>query len=193
MKPILAIVPQVQEVSRPDIRWIKKNVPVLEVGKALGMRIRRHRAQCWRVENHRHGDTDPSLCFHEGRNRVTCFVCDTKRGHSNIDLVMGVLGCEFGAAVQWIAERFPVPNVKVGRPAGSALVAPMPYRVGVHGSEWEVIVRSGMWGAMTAAESRILLLLDCCKDSESGLTRMSYRAIMRYSGVKKMANVSSAI
>jgi len=114
-------------------------------------------------------------------------------GHSNIDLVMNVLGCDLGSAVQWIAERFAVPNVKVGRPIGNSLVSPRPYRVGVHGSEWEVIVRSGMWGAMTTAERSILVTLDQFKDSESGLTRLSYRAIMRYSGVKKMANVSSAI
>jgi len=116
-----------------------------------------------------------------------------KGSHSNIDLVMYVLGCELGAAVLWIAERFPVPSVKVGRPVGSAIVAPMPYRVGVHGSEWEVIVRSGAWGAMTAAERSILVTLDYCKDVDSGLTRMSYRAIMRYAGVGKMANVSAAI
>src|SRR5436190_1007165 len=148
MKPILAIVPQVQEVSRPDISWIRKNVPILGVARALGLSIRYRKTQCWRIENHRHGDRDPSLSFSEKHNCCKCFVCDVKGSHTNIDLVMHVLGCELGAAVQWIAERFPVPSVKVGRPAGSALVAPMPYRVGVHGSEWEVIVRSGMWGAM---------------------------------------------
>ena len=116
-----------------------------------------------------------------------------KGGHSNIDLVVGVLGIEFGDAVRWIAERFPVPNVKVGRPAGNTLVSPKPYRVGVHGTELEVIFRSGMWGAMTAAERSILPALDQFKDPDTGLTRLSYRAIMRYSGVRKMGNVSSAI
>jgi hypothetical protein len=116
-----------------------------------------------------------------------------KGGHSNVDLVMGVLDCDLGSAVRWIAERFHVPNVKVGRPSGKSLASPAPYRVGMHGSEWEIVVRSGMWGAMTAAERSVLVVLDCFKDSESGLTRLSYRAIMRYSGVKKMANVSSAI
>jgi hypothetical protein len=47
-------------------------------------------------------------------------------GHSNLDLVMGVLGCDFGSAVLWIAERFPVPNVKVGRPAGKTLPSVLP-------------------------------------------------------------------
>ncbi|HTC67629.1 MAG TPA: hypothetical protein VK685_10880 [Candidatus Acidoferrum sp.] len=35
----------------------------------------------------------------------------------------------------------------------------MPYRVGVLGSEWEVIARSGMWGMLSAAERSILLAL----------------------------------
>jgi hypothetical protein len=81
----------------------------------------------------------------------------------------------------------------VGRPIGNTSTAPLPYRVGVHGSEWEVIVRSGMWGAMSVAERSILVTLDQFKDAETGVTRLSYRAIMRYSGVKKMASVSSAI
>lgn len=192
MNPILAIVPQ-EEVSRPDLAWIKKHVPILGLARALGLRIRRGKAQCWRTENHRHGDSDPSLSFFEKRNRCRCFVCDMKGGHSNVDLVMHILGCELGPAVQWIAERFPVPNVKVGRPVGSHTREVAPYRTGVHGSDWEVIVRSGMWGAITVAERSILVVLDCFKDPETGLTRMSYLAIMRYSGVAKPGNVSSAI
>ncbi len=193
MSRLVSIVPQVQEVSRPDVSWIKKHVPILGVARELGLRIRHHKAKCWRIENHRQGDADPSLSFFEKRNRCRCFVCDMKGGHSNIDLVMGVLEIEIGDAVRWIAERFPVPNVKAGRPVGNGSAFPMPYRVGVHGSEWEVIVRSGMWGAMTPAERSILVTLDHFRDSESGLTRLSYRGITRYSGVAKMANVSSAI
>jgi hypothetical protein len=190
----LAIVPHVHEFSRPDISWIKKHVPVREVAKALGLRIRRGKAQCWRIENHRHGDSDPSLSFFEKRNRCRCFVCDMRGGHSNIDLVMGVLGCELSSGVQWIAERFTVPNIKVGRPVGSSDAQGCPpYRVGVSGSEWEVIIRSGLWGQLTPAERSILPVLDHFKDSESGVTRLSYRAISRYSGVKKLANVSSAL
>jgi hypothetical protein len=175
------------------VSWIKRHVPVLGVGRALGLQIRHRRAKCWRPENHTHADADPSLHFYERRNRVRCFVCDMRGGHSSIDLVMGTLGIDFAQAVRWIAERFPVPNVKIGRPVGNALAAPMPYRVGIHGSAWEVIVRSGTWGAITAAERSILATLEYCKDVDSGLTLMSYRAIMRYSGVKKMANVSAAI
>jgi hypothetical protein len=114
-------------------------------------------------------------------------------GHSNVDLVMRVLRLSVGEAVRWIAERFTVPNVKLGRPVGKREAQPAAYRVGVLGSEWEVIVRSGMWGVLTAAERSILPTLDQFKDPDTGITRLSYRAIMRYSGVRKMANVSAAI
>ncbi len=193
MSASLLLVPHAERSSRPDISWIKKNVPILAVGRELGLLINNRWTKCWRPDNHKNGDTHPSLHFWEKGNRVRCFVCDPVRGHSCVDLVMGVLQVRVGEAVRWIAERFPVPNVKVGRPGGNALASPMPYRVGVRGSDWEVIVRSGMWGVMSAAEGRILMVLDYFKDPESGLTRISYRAMMRYSGIKKPANVSSAI
>lgn len=193
MRACLAVVPSSQGPSRPDISWMKKHVSILGVARELGLTIRRGKAKCWRVGNHRHGDVDPSLSFFEKRNRCRCFVCDTRGGHSNVDLVMGFLDCDLGSAVRWIAERFTVPNIKVGRPSGTALASPAPYRVGLYDSEWEVIVRSGMWGALTAAERSVLLTLDKWQDVETGLTRLSYRAIMRYSGVSKTGNVSSAI
>src|SRR6266404_4552065 len=51
----LAVVPHVQEVSQPDISWMKKHVSILAIARALGLTIRRGKAKCWRTENHRHG------------------------------------------------------------------------------------------------------------------------------------------
>lgn len=168
---------------QPDVSWIKKHVSVLDVGKALDLRIQQRRARCWRTENHRNGDADPSLRFYERGNRVRCFVCDMLGGHSCIDLVMGVLGIAFRDAVNWIAERFPVPNAKAGRPHGSRAEELRPYRVGVSGNELEVLVRSGMFGRLSPAEGRILITLTIFKDNETGNTRISYQGIMRYAGV----------
>jgi hypothetical protein len=182
--------------ARPDIAWIKLHVPILAVAQALGLNIKGGRCpkiRCWRPANHRHGDADPSVSLSQSLNRVRCWVCDMKGGHSNLDLVMGVLDCDFASAVLWIADHFAVPNVKVGRPAGSSPSFSVPYRVGVRGSEWEVIVRSGMWGRMTAAERSILVALAEFADLETGLTRLSYQGIMRYSGVGMRGNVSVAI
>src|SRR5215470_7692979 len=134
MTASLAVVSLAQDSSQPDAAWIRKYVPIFEVGRALGLHIRQRRAKCWRPENHRHGDANPSLYFYERKNRVRCFVCDMRGGHSNIDLVMGFLVISSGEAVRWIAERFWVPNIKPGRPIGrrSGDSVP-PYRVGVGG------------------------------------------------------------
>jgi hypothetical protein len=107
-------------------------------------------------------------------NRVRCFVCDVRGGHSCIDLVVGFLRIGFGEAVNWIAERFTVPNVKVGRPVGSRAKEPQPYRVGSQGSELEVLVRSGMFGQLSPAERSILIALVLWRDAETGLTQLSY-------------------
>src|SRR5262245_22948524 len=112
----LAVVPRLG-ATRPDISWIKKHVPIFEVAKALGLRIWRRRVHCVRPESHSHGDADPSLHLYEKGNRYRCFVCEL-RG-SNVDLAMRVLGMGVSDAVQWIADRFTVPNVKPGRPVAS--------------------------------------------------------------------------
>ncbi|PYU75132.1 MAG: hypothetical protein DMG49_03370, partial [Acidobacteria bacterium] len=70
---------------------------------------------------------------------------------------------------------------------------PPPYRVGVHGSEFEVLVQSGMFGQLSSAESRILVTLALFRDPDSGITRMSYQAIMRFSGVASRKDVSRAL
>ena len=193
MSASLAVLPRTNETLQPDISWVKKNVPVLEVAKALGLRIRRGRAQCWRSENHTHGDADPSLCFHGRRNRARCFVCDMRGGFSNVDLVMGVLSINVGCAVAWIADRFAVPNVKPGRPVGKCGKQAQPYRVGVHGSEFEVLVKSGVFGQLTATERSILVSLQVFRDAESGITTLSYQALLRYSGIGSTASVSRAL
>lgn len=192
MSASLAVVPRSDECSQPDAGWAKKHISIFEIAKALGMRIRHRRVRCLRPENHAHGDADPSLHLYERGNTFRCFVCGLCG--SNIDLVMGCLGIPFGEAVRWTSARFPVPNVKLGRPVGRRSgESVLPYRVGVSGSQWEVIVRSGMWGAMSAAERSILVVLDCFKDSETGITRMSYAAIMRYSGVASRTSVSKCL
>jgi hypothetical protein len=189
----LAVVRSVSGFSQPDIGWIRKNVPVLKVAMALGMRVRHQKAKCWRPERHANRDAHPSLCFSQRRNRVRCMVCDMRGGHSCIDLVAGVLGIDTGSAVRWIAKRFPVPNVKAGRPLGNGSKCPAPYHVGLHASPFEVFVRSGMFGELPAAERSILIALEVFKDPESGTTCLSYQAIQRYAGVSSRTTVSKAL
>ena len=107
---------------------------------------------------------------------------------------MGVLGILFGDAVRWIAERFPVPNVKAGRPVGRRSGESIrPYRAGVSGSELEVLVRSGMFGQLSPSERSILVVLTIFRDLDTRLTRMSYEAMGRYAGVGSGATVSRSL
>jgi hypothetical protein len=163
----------------------------LAVGRSLGMHIRKGKARCWRWQRHANGDVNPSLHFFERRNRVRCFVCDMRGGHSCVDLVMGVLGIELSVAIRWVAERWTVPNVRPGRPLGRGAKEPAPYQVGFSGLE--VVVRSGMFGELSATESRILVVLEMFKDQDSGATRLSYAAICRYSGLCSRNAVSRAL
>lgn len=179
--------------ERPDLGWIRAKVPIEEVARELGLEVTRHRARCWRPEDHRNWDANPSLRFFVRKNRVRCFVCDMKGGHSNIDLVMGVLGCDFSSAVHWICERFPVPETRPGRPLGSRSAQQPQYRVGVSGSDLETLVRSGLWAQLSSSEVRILPVLYHFRDPDTGLTTMSYRAIMRYAGVGSDGSVSKAL
>jgi hypothetical protein len=189
----LAVVPSISEFSQPDIAWIRENVPVLKVARALDMRIRHQRARCWRPERHANRDAHPSLCFSQRRNRVRCMVCDMRGGHSCVDLVAGVLGIDTGSALRWIAERFTVPKIKAGRSLGKGTKEPAPYRIGSHASPFEVLVRSGMFGELPAAERSILVTLETFKDPESGATCLSYQAIQRYAGVSSRTTVSKAL
>lgn len=181
--------------ERPDLAWIRSAIPIREVASQLGIQVRGNVAQCWRTGNHAHGDADPSLRFHLKKNRARCFVCDTRYGHSTIDLVMGVLGCNLQGAVAWFCERYPVPATgrsRVGRPKGS-YAKPAPFRVGVTGSDFETLIRSGLWAGMFPSEQSILTVLHHFRDLDTGITTMSYRAIARYSGVAHPAAISRAI
>ncbi len=189
--PATALV--VSAPERPNFAWIKQKIPIQDVARELGLRVVHNRAQCWRTEDHANGDADPSLRFYSRKNRVRCFVCDLRGGHSNIDLVMGILGCDFPAAVSWICEQFPVPGTKPGRPIGARSASQPQYRVGASGLEIETLIRSGLFGQLAPPEGRILLVLYFFRDLETGLTRMSYRALMRYAGVGSPKSVSLAL
>jgi len=55
------------------------------------------------------------------------------------------------------------------------------------------LVRCGIWSELTHAERSILPLFVTFVDRDSGLTEISYRGMMRYSGVGSQATVAKAI
>ena len=179
--------------ERPDLGFIKTKIAIEDLARQLGLDVSRHRARCWRVENHRNGDADPSLRFHPRKNRARCFVCDMLGGFSTLDLVMGVLGCDFPSAVAWICERFFVPSAKRGSPVGPRSRWRPSYRVGASGAELEPLVRSGLWAELTPTERAILPVLHAYRDLETGLTEISYLGLMRFAGVGSRKSVSRAV
>lgn len=189
---------EVSDVAGPpsgyvDIEYIRNKIPVADVARELGLCVRSGKvAHCWRVDNHRNGDADPSIRFQLKKNRWRCFVCDMKGAASNIDLVIGVLACDFRSAVNWITERWPVPSAVKGKHVKVRRGWNPAYRVGVNGRiEW--LVRSCFWAELTPAQRSILVVLDAFTDSETGLATISYRGLCRYAGVGSHATIRRAL
>lgn len=177
-----------------DIEYIRGKVSVVEVARELGLRVKsRTVAHCWRVDNHRNGDADPSIRFQLRKNRWCCFVCDLKGAASNIDLVMGVLACDFRSAVNWITERWPVPSAVKGKHVKVRRGWNPAYRVEVNGNRIEWLVRSCFWAELTPEQRSILVVLDAFTDRETGLATISYRGLCRYAGVGSHATIRRAL
>ena len=179
--------------SYPDIAFIRKNVPIQDVARELGLRLNGHyRAHCWRVENHKNGDRDPSLTFKKKTNRGRCWVCD-QHDWSNLDMAMMILGCDFPAAVAWICERFAVPLGRPGKHITQRRQWNPTYRVGYSGSHMEWLVRSGLWSELTASERSVLVVFDVFTDTETNDATISYRGIMRFAGIRSHTTVRRAL
>ncbi len=177
----------------PDLRFIKEKIPITDVARELGLKVRdRYRAHCWRVENHKNGDADPSIRFHRKTNKWRCFVCD-ERAQSNLDLVLMLLGCDFPAAVAWMCERFAVPLARPGKHITQRQHWNPTYRVGYSGSHMEWLVRSGLWSELTASERSVLGVFDVFTDTETNDVTISYRGIMRFAGIRSHTTVRRAL
>lgn len=83
-----------------------------EVAKKLGMRVFRHKTQCFM-----HDDKHPSLSFFgSNKERWNCFVCD--KGGSAISLVMAYYKINFRQACEWLCSQYGIyyshiPNRKI--------------------------------------------------------------------------------
>jgi hypothetical protein len=177
----------------PDINYIKKHVSILEVARALSLPIAEKRgatwsvAHCFRPENHKNSDSTPSLNFQTKKNKFTCFVCDSERLRSNIDLVMEIEKISFRAAAEWIAQRWPVPRIEKKR------VKDWDYRAGVtEFSRPEDLVKAGLLPHFKDSEVRLFIILRDLRDTNDCCS-LSYAALMRLSGIGSSRTVSRAI
>src|SRR5208283_841462 len=162
--------------SLPDMTFIRRQIPIVDVATALGIRVAgRNAAHCWR-DGHKNGDRTPSLSLH--RNRAKCFVCDGD-SLSTIDLVIRHQKCSLHEAVAWICGRWTVPtiakNQKLSRPERWK-TSP----VGFSAFPLEDLVRSGFWATLDDASRAVLPVVFCF--AEKGEVAISYRGLCRYSG-----------
>lgn len=151
-----------------------------------------YRAHCWRTENHRNGDADPSIRFHKVMNKGRCFVCDAHTW-SNIDLVMLFRECDLRSAIQWITARFSVPQLAKGSHIEKREAWSPRFRAGDADTVVETLVRSFLWSDLSHSERSILPVLATFTDRSSGMAEISYRGLMRYSGVGSQATIAQAL
>jgi DNA primase len=87
-------------------------VSIMDAAAELGLVIEGRRACCFNAAAHQGGeDANPSLTFFPDHGRFKCYACGV-RGDV-IDLVKGVQGCDFTAAITWIeglAKERPAPS-----------------------------------------------------------------------------------
>jgi hypothetical protein len=176
----------------PDLEYIRTTVSIVAVAKELGLNVNGYRAHCWRTENHRNADANPSLGFQKKTNRGMCFVCDPHTW-STIDLVMLYLDCDLRAAISWITARFPVPALPLGSHIKKREAWFPRFHSGVDESVVTLLVRSGIWSELTHAERSILPPLVTFAERDTGIAEISYRGLMRYSGVGSPATIAAAM
>ncbi len=175
-----------------DFEFIRKKIFIVSIARELGIAVTGYRARCWRAANHRNGDANPSLSFQKKTNRGMCFVCD-QHTWSTIDLVMLYLDCELPAAISWIVRRFPVPSLSPGTHVKKREGWNPNYYRGVDEDAITTLVHSGVWAQLTHAERSVLPVLQTFVQRDSGVIEISYRGIMRHSGVGSHATVAKAI
>src|SRR5262249_50747647 len=86
----------------------------------------------------------PSVGLHARRNIARCFVCDPK-ALSPIDLVMTVLEVDFRSALNWISDRYAIPNAPKGKRIGNQERWPDRFHIRPGLSLQQELVRCGVW------------------------------------------------
>jgi hypothetical protein len=176
----------------PNIAYIREQISIVSVARALGLHVDGYRARCWRPENHRNGDRTPSVGLNRKTNHGRCFVCDP-HSWSNIDLVMLCRGCDMLGAVFWIAERFSVPDLPKGIHLRKREEWSARFMASRDDSLVGLLVRSGLWAQLTPSEAKILQVFVTFRDVDTACCEVSYRGILRYSGVGSHATVVNAV
>jgi len=180
--------------SVPDIRFINRKVPIADVARRLDLRFGSNgNIHCWRPELHHNCDRTASVGVRKTNNTIKCFGCDIGP-LGPIDLVMSVLSIKNGEAARWIAERFEVPDLLIGR----RLIEPA-RRIFQFGSESEIglLIQSGLWARLSpTARSMVPVLLELGErvpGTQNLTIQISYRSLARFSGVASPNAIARAL
>ncbi len=181
----------------PDLKWVNRHLPMRNVCVALGLRFDpAGMIHCWHPERHKAGDRTPSVSIRKSTNRLRCFGCGSTT-LSVVDVVMDALSTDIRGAARWLQVTFPgeLKYIPKGRHLKDGHSV-RPYRVGYEGPI-ELLVKSGLWASLKPATQRIIpVLLHLAghgSDSVTFKVQISYRAILRYSGVKSFGTISKAL
>lgn len=178
----------------PDLIYIKRRIPILEVARELGIHVMPRgatwtAARCFRPENHKCGDSTPSLNFHTKRNKWMCFACDD-RLHSNVDLVMQVEDCTLEKALEWFDEHYPgIPRIKAKKTGRNTF----DFRAGVDEFQSpDDLVKAGIVPHLTDSSLRVFTVLAAFRDDDD-VAAISYETIKARTGIKTNHTVADAV
>jgi hypothetical protein len=180
--------------SIPDLKWINRSLPIAEVARKLGLRFgERGMIHCWHPDRHQHGDRTPSASIRKTNNTIRCFGCGTKP-MTVVDLIVDASGITVADAARWLDQNFEVRRIRPRRHLAGA-GSQRPYKVGME-QPIELLVRSGLWAYLSAPAQRIAPVLLSFAEHASRETfrvEISYRGMMRYSGLRSFNAVSGAL
>jgi len=178
----------------PDLKWANRSLPITEVARKLNLHLGEHgMIHCWHPERHQHGDRTPSVSVRQKNNTVRCFGCGSKP-MSVVDLIVDARGVTVADAARWLEQNFEVRRIPPRRHLAEAGER-RPYQVGTE-QPIELLVRSGLWARLSApAQGIVPVLLSFAEPSgfETFQVEISYRGMMRYSGLKSFSAVSGAL
>ena len=179
----------------PDMAFINRKIPVLDVAKALDLPFGGNgHIHCWFPERHKDNDRTASVGIQKSFNKVKCFGCNS-RPLGPVDLVMSVKGLVAGEAALWLSARFSVPSL----PKGAHLTRKTERRGVQYGTEQplELLVLSGLWAKLNTQTQRLLPALLSLAKKRSGNPvydlQISYGALKRYTGIASLSSVSKAL
>ena len=183
----------------PDAQFIRREVPIAEVARRLGLKGNGRYFSCWR-EDHPKGDGRATVGVHFKSNTVRCSGCD-KRSLSPIDLVREVLQISVGDACRWFAREYPdLPKVRLKVSTNTHGVTHQTYREDASRA-WpevncDVLTRSPVWPRLSHAGRTLAAAIVARVPREHDvqpLLTCSYEELQWWTGIGNRRTVARAL